>query len=189
MRVPKLSARDRLVSLLLAGAALAAANACGPAAPGGKPRPAVIAAAEGERRLLRGTAPLYIKIDPVTTGSTRMIFGTSDLPPGDEIKVHRHLREDEIIYIVRGTARVQLGKTEYMAVAGATVYIPQGTCIAVANAGTDTLTNLWVFSSPGFEQVFRAVSTPAGTPGKVLTPAERAAAFHEGHAETAPADC
>ena len=154
------------------------------------PRPAVIGPTEGERRFLRGgTAPLLIKVDPVTTGSRRMVLGSSDLPPGDAIPLHRHLREDEIILIMRGTARVQLGRREFTGGPGATVFIPQGTCIAVANVGTDTLTNVFIFSSPGFEQVLREVSSPEGAPAKPVSPAERAAAFHRGHAEAGPSDC
>jgi len=151
--------------------------------------PAVIEARGGERRLLRGTAPLWIKVDPVTTGSTRMVMGSSDLPPGDAIGVHRHLREDEIIFITRGTARIQLGSQHYSAGPGDAVFIPQGTCIAVTNIGSDTLSNTFVFSSPGFEQVLRAVSTLPGEPSRVLSAAERAAAFHTGHAEAGPTDC
>jgi quercetin dioxygenase-like cupin family protein len=118
-----------------------------------------------------------------------MVLGSSDLPPGDEIRLHRHLQEDEIILITRGTARVQLGNRQYTAGAGGVVFIPQGTCVAVTNAGTDTLTNVFVFSSPGFEQVLRDVSSPAGAPPKVISPTERAALFHRGHAEAAPTDC
>jgi quercetin dioxygenase-like cupin family protein len=160
------------------------------AVPTGGPRPAVIAADEGERRFLRGgTAPLLIKVDPITTGSQRMVLGSSDLPPGDEIRVHRHLQEDEIILILRGTARVQLGAREYTATAGGTVYIPQGTCIALTNIGRDTLTNVFIFSSPGFEQVLREVSSREGEPVKPVSPDERAAAFHRGHAVAGPTDC
>src|SRR5687768_15145692 len=58
-------------------------------------RPALIKAEDGEKRFLRGgAAPLWIKVDPVTTGSTRMVLGRSDLPPGDAIAVHRHHQED-----------------------------------------------------------------------------------------------
>lgn len=154
------------------------------------PRPMVIASSEGERRFLRGgTAPLLIKIDPVTTGSRRMVLGSSDLPPGDAIAVHRHLREDEIILITRGTARVQLGRQFYTAGPGGTVFIPQGTCIAVSNIGADTLSNVFIFSAPGFEQVLRAVSSPAGAPPKTVSAAERASAFHHGYAEAGPTDC
>ena len=155
-----------------------------------KPRPAIIAAEQGERRFLRGgTAPLLLKVDPKTTGSQRLVMGSSALPPGDAIGVHRHLREDEIILIIRGTARVQLGRDVQTAGAGAAVFIPQGTCIALANIGSDTLTNVFIFSSPGFEEVLRAVSTAVGEPPKTVSPAERAAAFHAGHAEASPSDC
>jgi quercetin dioxygenase-like cupin family protein len=160
------------------------------ALPHAQPRAAVIAANEGERRYLRGgTAPLFIKVDPVTTGSQRLVVGSSDLPPGDAIGVHRHLREDEIILITRGTARVQLGRKYFTGGPGATVFIPQGTCIAIQNVGADTLSNTFIFSSPGFEQVLRAVSSPAGAPPKSVSPSERAAAFHRGHAEAGPSDC
>ena len=152
-------------------------------------RPAVIGPAEGERRLIRGEAPLFIKIDPASTGSEHLMLGSSDLPPGDAIGLHRHLREDEIILIIHGTGRLQLGHDQYTVGTGATVFIPQGTCVALQNTGTDTLSNVFVFSAPGFERVLRAVSTAPGEPGRVLTPAQRAAAFHEGHAEASPPDC
>ena len=154
------------------------------------PRPAVIGAQEGERRFLRGgAAPLLLKIDPVNTGSRRMVLGSSDLPPGDVIGAHRHLQEDEIIIILRGTAQVRLGTQDYVASAGGTVFIPQGTCVTLTNIGTDTLTNVFIFSSPGFEEVLRSVSTKPGEAPKLLTPAQRAAAFHRGHAEASPNDC
>jgi oxalate decarboxylase/phosphoglucose isomerase-like protein (cupin superfamily) len=130
-----------------------------------------------------------IKIDPVNTGSTRMVLGSSDLPPGDAIGLHRHLEEDEIILITRGSGRVQLGRKWYPAGPGATVFIPQGTCIALENTGPDTLSNTFIFSAPGFERVLRSVSTTRGEAPKRLTPEERATAFHAGHAEASPSDC
>src|SRR5690348_3113563 len=154
------------------------------------PRPTVIPADGGEKRFLRGgTAPLLLKVDPINTGSHRMVLGSSDLPPGDAIGVHRHLHEDEIIVITRGTARVQLGKQFVTASAGATVFIPQGTCIGVTNVGADTLSNFFVFSSPGFERALRAVSSAQGEPPKALTPQLRRSAFHAAHAVADPADC
>jgi quercetin dioxygenase-like cupin family protein len=154
------------------------------------PRPAVIAASEGERRFLRGgQAPLLIKIDPITTGSQRMVLGSSDLPPGDAIGMHRHLREDEIMIVTRGNAEVMLGGRKYEAGPGGAIYIPQGTCIAVTNVGRDTLTNYFIFSAPGFEQVLREVSSRPGEPPKTVSLSERAAAFHRGHAVANPSDC
>jgi quercetin dioxygenase-like cupin family protein len=150
----------------------------------------VIRAGEGEKRFLRGGASaLYIKVDPISTGSRTLMMGASDLPPGDAIGVHRHLREDEIIVITRGTGRVQLGSAFHTATAGSTVFIPRGTCIGLVNTGADTLSNFFVFSSPGFEQALRAVSSAPGEPPKPLTPELRRSAFHAGHAEANPPDC
>lgn len=183
------------IRMLLGVALFAAVSGCRPHAPGGepelsRPRPSVIAPAQGERRFLRGgTTPLLIKVDPVTTGSRRLVMTTSDLPPGDSIGVHRHLREDEIVLVTRGTGRLQLGKERHTAGAGTTVFIPQGTCIALANAGTDTLSAVFLFSSPGFERVLREVSSPAGVPVKRVLPSDREAAFRRGHAEAAPTNC
>src|SRR5690349_1676249 len=109
--VPHFSRRHRFsmistrvgIPLLLAVAApavitLAARSEAGHAPLQAQPRPAVIAANEGERRFLRGgAAPLLIKVDPITTGSRRLVVGSSDLPPGDAIGLHRHLQEDEVI--------------------------------------------------------------------------------------------
>jgi quercetin dioxygenase-like cupin family protein len=187
----------RLMSSLMGAAVIGALAGCRPdsRADGSEPvlatpRPAVIGPAEGERRFLRGgTAPLLIKVDQITTGSRRLILASSDLPPGDAIGVHRHLREDEIILVTRGTARVQLGKREYTAGAGTTVFIPQGTCIALANVARDTFSMVFVFSSPGFERVLREISSPEGASPKQVSPAERAAAFQRGHAEAGSTDC
>jgi quercetin dioxygenase-like cupin family protein len=181
---------------LIGIALLTAATGCRPRSPVdgtpelSRPRPSVIGAAEGERRYLRGgTAPLLIKVDPVTTGSRRMIMATSDLPPGDTIGLHRHLSQDEIIFVTRGTARVRLGKRDYSATPGSTVFIPQGTCIAVANTSRDTFSMAFVFSSPGFERVLRELSSAEGAPPRPFTPEGRAAAFDRGHAQTAPTGC
>jgi len=118
-----------------------------------------------------------------------MVLGSSDLPAGDALGVHRHLQEDEIIVITRGTARAQLGQQFMTAWAGATVFIPQGTCIGVTNVGSDTLSNFFVFSAPGFERALRAVSSAPGEPAKPLTPQLRQAAFHDAHAVADPSDC
>jgi mannose-6-phosphate isomerase-like protein (cupin superfamily) len=178
------------IASLLSGCRGDSTGAAAPQQASAGPRPAVIGPHEGERRFLRGgTAPLLIKIDPVTTGSRRMVLGSSDLPPGDAIRTHRHLREDEILLVTRGTARVQLGTKLFTAGPGTAVFIPQRTCIAVENVGADTLTNIFIFSSPGFEQVLREVSSLEGAPPKRVSPEERAAAFHRGHADAGPKDC
>jgi hypothetical protein len=72
-----------------------------------------------------------------------------------------------------------------MAFTGATVACR----IAVENVGADTLTTVFIFSSPGFEQVMREISSAEGDPVKPFSPEIRAAAFRRGHAEAGPTDC
>jgi hypothetical protein len=69
------------------------------------------------------------------------------------------------------------------------VFIPQGTCIALANAGRDTFSMIFVFSSPGFERVIRELSSAEGAPPKPFSPERRAAAFQRGHAEAGSTNC
>ena len=180
-----------IMLLALAGCAPASpATTSQPGTAASAARPAVIQYHEGEKRFLRGgRAPLYIKVDPISTGSRKLMLGASDIPPGDAIGLHRHLREDEVIIITRGTARVQLGSNTHTAGPGSAVFIPQGVCIGVTNVGSDTVSNFFVFSSPGFEQVLRAISSAPGEPPKVITPEIRAAAFKHGHAVSNPPDC
>lgn len=190
-RVTKLLGIPTFVSLALL------ASGCRTEPPGhtavptaSRARPAVIPAGGGEERVLRGgAASLFIKVDPISTGSETLMVGYSDLSPGDAIGVHRHLQEDEVMVITRGTGRVQLGSEFHTATVGATVFIPRGTCIGLTNVGPDTLSNFFVFSAPGFEKALRRVSTAPGEPVKPLTPQLRAEAFHEGHAVANPPDC
>src|SRR5207248_10931920 len=103
--------------------------------------------------------------------------------------MHRLLQEDEILLILRGDAHVDLAGRIYEAGPRGVIFIPQGTCVAVANAGRDTLTTFFIFSAPGFEQVLREVSSRRCEPPMRLSPAERVAAFHRGHAVATPVDC
>jgi quercetin dioxygenase-like cupin family protein len=144
-------------------------------------RPAVLARDEGELRMLQGRKPLYIKIDPLTSGSRTLTVGLEDMPPGDSIGVHKHLGEDELVFVHRGQVEVTLGDERHRAQAGATVFIPRGTWIGFRVVGPDTATILFAFNTPGFEKCLRVLSAPAGEP--YVRPADDviAAARHECH--------
>ena len=89
-------------------------------------RPAVLART-GEARMLQGRKPIWIKVDPKTLGSTTLTVGMEDIPPGDSIGVHKHLQEDEIVFVHhRGEVDVTLGDTIVRAHAGATAFYPRG---------------------------------------------------------------
>jgi len=146
------------------------------------PRPTVLQAAEGERRVLRaGKAPLILKIDPKNTGSQHMIFGWEDIPPGDGIPTHHHLDADEIVFIHKGTATVTLGDREYEAHEGAVVFIPKGTWIGVRNKSQAPMTMVFAFPQPGFEEFLRSVSAPEGGQEPQLSATERARLERQHH--------
>src|SRR5215218_8435552 len=72
-------------------------------------RPAVLSRGEGEARMLQGRKPIWIKVDPQTLGSRTLTVGMEDMPPGDSIGVHKHLQEDEVVFVHRGKVEITLG--------------------------------------------------------------------------------
>ncbi|HEY6337428.1 MAG TPA: hypothetical protein VIW68_02940 [Candidatus Sulfotelmatobacter sp.] len=76
------------------------------------PTPTVFQADEGDHWLLIGEKPLIFKVDPVTTGSDSLVVGTELMPPGNKIPTHKHLYEDEVIFVHQGAERVNLAGRE-----------------------------------------------------------------------------
>lgn len=62
----------------------------------------------------------------------------------------------------RRTARVHLGEAVRVVHAGATVFIPAGTRVSVANIGHDAIKLAFIFSAPGFEGFMREESVRLG---------------------------
>ncbi|MEO6056578.1 MAG: cupin domain-containing protein, partial [Gemmatimonadales bacterium] len=146
--------------LLLAVGSLACAQAHPPAHAAA--RPAVLRADEGESRILRGRKPILLKIDPVTLGSRHLFLGTELMAPGDSIPLHRHLGEEEAVFLHRGTLDVRLADQRTTAEQGATVFVPESTWISLRNPGPDTAELVYVFNEPAFAQCLRAFSTKPG---------------------------
>jgi len=113
--------------------------------------------------MLQGRKPIWLKVDPETVGSQSLTVGTEDLPPGDSIGIHKHLLEDEVVYIARGHVTVTLGDSTHPAEAGGLVFIPRGTWIGFRTTGPDTASIVFIFNTPGFEKCLRAFSSPVGT--------------------------
>ncbi len=157
-----------------------------PAATIAQPTPLVLRIEEGERRLRRSgfSAPQFtIKVDPQNGGSSDLVMGYEDLPPGASIPPHRHRLADEIIFVHRGSGVVRLGDRQTAFGPGATIYIPRNTRVTVENTGADSLGIAFIFSKPGFEELLRDISTPDGQPLVPLSAAELTAIRkrHESH--------
>jgi mannose-6-phosphate isomerase-like protein (cupin superfamily) len=137
---------------------------------------------EGERRVRRSreggapglTTPFILKVDRRNGGSEHLMMGYEEIAPGDSIRPHRHLVADEIIFVHKGSAVVQLGTREARVDTGGTVYIPKHTRITLRNDGTVPLAIAFTFSAPGFEELMRANSVLEGEPDRPITAVERA---------------
>jgi quercetin dioxygenase-like cupin family protein len=142
------------------------------------PTPLVLALEDGERRNRRVqgaglTAPFILKVDRRNGGSQDLVMGYEDIPPGQSIGAHRHLRADEIIFVHAGAGVVQLGNAETPFEAGATIYIPKNTRISLRNTGSSPVSIAFVFSKPGFEEYLRATSVAEGESVAPLAVEER----------------
>jgi quercetin dioxygenase-like cupin family protein len=147
-----------------------------------KATPLILEENEGERRLVRGWPghpdpgeSFTLKVDPKNGGSSHLVFLSFSLGAGGQIVAHRHPGADEILFLQTGTARVQVGDMVREAHAGATVFIPSGTWISVANAGKDEIKALAIFSSPGFEDYMRDASIREGEKNTPVSESEDAA--------------
>jgi quercetin dioxygenase-like cupin family protein len=127
-----------------------------------EPTPTVFQAEEGDRWMLLGDKPLIFKVDPVSTGSNTLVVGTEEMPPKNRIPTHKHLHEDEVIFVHKGAVKVTLNNRSYEAGTGATVFIPRGNWIGVENASTETASILFFFDKPAFENCLRAMSSRPG---------------------------
>lgn len=152
----------------------------------GAPTPLILAHGEGERRVRRYAGPASvttIKVDPRNGGSSELVMVHTDIPPGGRIPRHWHRIADEIVFVHRGSGVVELGATTQPFGTGATIYIPREVRVAVRNTGPDTLSTVFVFSGPGFEQFLRETSVLEGEPVVPLSAEEMVAIRrrHEWH--------
>ena len=78
----------------------------------------------------------------------------SVIAPGDGPPLHTHANEVEILYVLDGSFRFQLGDDVVEAPMGATMFVPRGTPHCFQNAGAHPGTLLIVFAPSGMERFF-----------------------------------
>jgi len=108
-------------------------------------------------------------------------MGTEDMHPGDEFPMHKHLEQDEILYVVKGTVHAHVGDQERDVHAGGTVFIPALTWVNVKNTEMNTASVVFVFSAPGFEDYMRCDSVLPNEKVILLSPEQMKACEHKGH--------
>ena len=110
-----------------------------------------------------------IKVDRRSAGSPDFWFGTETLASGAGIPYHRHLHEDEVLYIVSGAARVHVGSLSGDAGPGAIVFIPRNTWVDLQPVGKTPISLVYAFNAPGFDRYMRCESTPLGEHAQPVT--------------------
>lgn len=119
---------------------------------------------EGEAIQMRdGTAIVKIKIAR-THGAKSISFLSESFKPGDALPVHKHLNEDELIFIHRGTGLFTLGERQYQVKEGAIAFVPKGVWHGLQNNGHEIIEMRFGYTPSGFEGFFREVGTPIGQP-------------------------
>lgn len=167
-----------VLCLALAGPSPATVAASG----GVTERPLIVAPDQGEVRVWRplpsDTAAVQkvstftIKVDKQNGGSPDFWFGTETMPVGAEIPYHRHLHQDEVLYIGSGMAHVHVGPLEGDARAGGIVFIPRNTWVSLRNIGKTPILLLFAFNAPGFDRYMRCESVPVGEHPTTMTDPE-----------------
>jgi quercetin dioxygenase-like cupin family protein len=145
---------------------------------------------DGEKlvRRPRGSLPILtkefiLKVTPQNSGSEHLVLGTEEIPPGGIIPRHEHLRQDEILLVQTGTAQVTLNDKKYEVHAGGMVFFPAQTWVSLKNIGKDSISLVFIFSAPGFEEYMRCTAVPVGQPAPSISTEEVKACAHKGHVE------
>lgn len=138
-------------------------------------QPLIVASGHGEARVWRPlvsespveqkldeTTPFTIKVDRRHGGSPDLWVGTETLASGAGIPYHRHLHEDEILYILSGSAHVHVGSLGGDAGPGAIVFIPRNTWVSLRPNGKTPISLVFAFNAPGFDRYMRCESVPLG---------------------------
>ncbi|HET9745305.1 MAG TPA: cupin domain-containing protein [Chitinophagaceae bacterium] len=110
-----------------------------------------------------GTAIVKIKIAKVQ-GAESISFLFESFRPGDTLPVHKHLNEDELIFLHKGSGLFTLGDKQYQIKEGAVALVPKGVWHGLQNNGIENIEMRFGYTPSGFEGFFREVGTPVGLP-------------------------
>ncbi|MEL7271603.1 MAG: cupin domain-containing protein [Bacteroidota bacterium] len=104
-------------------------------------------------------AEVKIKVSKRAHYTPEIALLTEKIPPGDGIPVHKHLHEEEFIFIQKGTVEITLGESVNEGAAGDLIYVPRTTWHGFENKGQEELMILFGYSPAGVEDYFRVIGT------------------------------
>jgi|SRR5688500_12126053 quercetin dioxygenase-like cupin family protein len=105
---------------------------------------------------------LSLLLDGKSTNG-QLMMGRFDVREGEAPPYHKHLREDEMFMLIKGTALVWYDDQEYTLEEGGVVFLPRG--VPHAYRITSRRADLLMINTPaGLEGMFRAVGRDKSTP-------------------------
>lgn len=129
---------------------------------------------EGEHILTRRKVPITVKLSKSKHGIDNISFCMEDMTPGRKMRVHKHLHNDELIFIHKGEGTLTLDEETIEVKTGTIAFVPRGTWHGLDNTGKENLQMAFQYSPAGFEQYFIENGTPVGMPAKERTEEEYA---------------
>ena len=117
--------------------------------------PMVLRDGEGDRNSLGGVTDRFLLDGDLTQGRFAMVQHLFE-PRALAAPLHRHTREDEYTYVLRGRIGAVLGDAEVFAEPGDLVFKPRNQWHTFWNAGDEPAAVLELISTAGLEQLFRA---------------------------------
>ena len=129
---------------------------------------------EGTHILTRRKVPVTIKISKAKHGIEGISFCVEDQIPGRKMRVHKHLNNDELIFIHKGEGTLTLGEQSIPVKTGDVAFVPRGTWHGLDNTGNEPLQMIFQYSPAGFEEFFIENGTQEGMATKQRTEEEYA---------------
>jgi quercetin dioxygenase-like cupin family protein len=116
-------------------------------------RAAVVAPGDGETVRNPVGGLITFKVRGEETAGALTVF-ESEIAPGDGPPLHVHATEAEVLYVLEGQMRFQVGDNVHPAPPGALMYVPPGVPHCFQNAGDSPSRLLIVFNPSGMERFF-----------------------------------
>ena len=120
----------------------------------------------------RRKVPITIKISKTKHGVDGISFCVEDMSPGRKMRIHKHLNNDELIFIHKGEGILTLDEESIEVKTGDVVFVPRGIWHGLDNTGKENLLMVFQYSPAGFEEYFIENGTQVGMPAKEKTEAE-----------------
>jgi mannose-6-phosphate isomerase-like protein (cupin superfamily) len=122
----------------------------------------------------RRKVPMNIKISKTKDGINNISFCIEDMTPGRKMRIHKHLNNDEVIFIHKGEGTLTLDEQSIEVKAGTVAFVPRGVWHGLDNTGKENLLMVFQYSPAGFEEYFIENGTQVGMPTKEKTEEEYA---------------